>query len=91
MKLSLNNQQKQLFLKTIIWNNLIKFFKEKNNIDISDFLISIKISWKNIFIKTLNPLLNSEILLYKSDIFKNIWEKIKNVDENIDDYKIILK
>lgn len=89
MRLDLNEEKKEFFMKTFVWNSLVEFFKEKKDLDISEFLVSVKIFWKNITVKTNKPILNSEILLYKDEISLKIEKKFKNIW--VDFWKFILK
>lgn len=85
---SLNKTWKQnQILSSIIWNQVINFFKENKNIDITDYIISIKILSQVIIIKTQKPIINSQILENKQkilnkihDSFEKIWIKNKNLD-----------
>lgn len=66
-----DGHRKEVIIKSIIRKSIIDLFKEEKNIDISSYLISIKIKSTQIFIKTKNPLINTELL--------NINDKIKNI------------
>jgi len=76
--------KKDNITKSIIWNEIIFLFKEKKNIDIAPYLISIKITWNIIIIKTLKPIVNTELLLYKNELLTRIKSKLEKT-------KIILK
>ena len=65
MKITFTKEKTELFIKTVVWNSLVEIFKEEKKLDISKFLISIKISKNNILIKTNKPILNSEMFLLK--------------------------
>ncbi len=71
--------KKDNIVKSIIWNEVVYLFKNKKNIDIQSFLISIKLSWDVIIIKTLKPILNQEIKIYKNEIIENIKTKLSNI------------
>lgn len=71
--------KKDNIVKSIIWNEVVYLFKNKKNIDIQSFLISIKLSWDVIIIKTLKPILNQEIKMYKNEIIENIKTKLSNI------------
>lgn len=79
MELNLDENKKELFIKTAFWNSLIEFFKKKKNQDIENYLVSISIKWKTIFITTNNPTFNSEILLFEENIKKLISEKLLKI------------
>lgn len=87
MKLYFTEEKKNLFIKTTVWNCIVDIFKEKKNLDISDFLISIKISQKKIFIKTNKPILNSEIILFSEEIISKIKQKLEK-QEIIFDFEL---
>ena len=70
MKITFTKEKTELFIKTAVWNSLVEIFKEEKNLDISKFLISIKISKNNILIKTNKPILNSEMFLLSEKIFQ---------------------
>lgn len=91
MKISLSKEKKDFMLKTFVWNWLLEFFKNEKNIEIWEFLISIKIFEKKIIISTNKPILNNEILNNLEFILKNLDEKFQKIDEKISDYKIKLK
>lgn len=87
MKLYLTDEKKELFIKTTLWNVIVDIFKEKKEIDISSFLISIKISWKKIFIKTNKPILNAEIILFSDEIKEKVRKKLEK-QEIIFDFEL---
>lgn len=87
MKLYLTDEKKELFIKTTLWNVIVEIFKEKKEIDISSFLISIKISGKKIFIKTNKPILNAEIILFSDEIEEKVRKKLEK-QEIIFDFEL---
>ena len=91
MKLFLNEKKTELFIKTSLWNSIIEVFLKEKNIDMSSYLVSIKIKNQTLFIKTNNPLINSELNLFYDKIVSSFKNKIKNIDlENYDfDIKFI--
>lgn len=80
MKITFTKEKTELFIKTTVWNSLVEIFKEEKNLDISKFLISIKISKNNILIKTNKPILNSEMFLLSEKITEKIKIKLKKTD-----------
>jgi len=60
--------------KSIIWNTIIDIFKQNKNIDIKEFLISIRLIWDVFLIKTNKPAINNELILL-DDIIKKALEK----------------
>lgn len=80
MKITFTKEKTELFIKTAVWNSLVEIFKEEKNLDISKFLISIKISKNNILIKTNKPILNSEMFLLSEKITEKIKIKLKKTD-----------
>lgn len=84
MKITFTKEKTELFIKTAVWNSLVEIFKEEKNLDISKFLISIKISRNNILIKTNKPILNSEMFLLSEKITEKIKIKLKKTDFSFD-------
>ena len=84
MKITFTKEKTELFIKTAVWNSLVEIFKEEKNLDISHFLISIKISKNNILIKTNKPILNSEMFLLSEKITEKIKIKLKKTDFSFD-------
>lgn len=84
MKITFTKEKIDLFIKTAVWNSLVEIFKEEKNLDISKFLISIKISKNNILIKTNKPILNSEMFLLSEKITEKIKIKLKKTDFSFD-------
>ena len=84
MKITFTKEKTELFIKTAVWNSLVEIFKEEKKIDISKFLISIKISKNNILIKTNKPILNSEMFLLSEKITEKIKIKLKKTDFSFD-------
>lgn len=77
---SLNKTWKQnQILSSIIYNVLISKFKDKKNIDISSYIISVKIKEYNISIKTNKPIINQEIKLFENEILEEITQKFKKI------------
>ena len=91
MKLFLNEKKTELFIKTSLWNSIIEVFLKEKNIDMSSYLVAIKIKNQTLLIKTNNPLINSELNLFYDKIISSFHNKIKNIDlENYDfDIKFI--
>jgi hypothetical protein len=74
-----SDKYKDIIKKTIIWNTIIEtFFKEKN-IDLTPYLISIKINNNKILIKTNKPLINNELIIIQDKIIINLSEKLKKI------------
>jgi hypothetical protein len=84
MKITFTKEKTELFIKTAVWNSLVEIFKEEKKLDISKFLISIKISKNNILIKTNKPILNSEMFLLSEKITEKIKIKLKKTDFSFD-------
>ena len=84
---SINQTWKQeQVIKSIIWNSVISDFKEIKKLDITPYLISIKILNDTIIIKTTKPILNSELSSLQDILEKNahkklndLWFKYKNL------------
>ncbi len=73
------NKTEEIVIKSIIWNTIIDIFKKEKNVDLTEYLVSIKLKWKNILIKTSKPIINLELYNFKWDIEKISSEKIKKV------------
>lgn len=84
MKLYLTDEKKEIFIKTAVWNSIVSVFKDEKNIEVSDFLISIKIFQKKITIKTNKPIFNSEAILLQEKIFLKIKEKMQKAEIDFD-------
>jgi len=79
--------KKEVIIQSIIWNTIIEIFKNRKNMDITSYLISIKLKWENILVKTTKPIINNELYLYSEEIKKSslnklekIWIKYKNFE-----------
>lgn len=91
MKLALNKDREELFIKTAIWNSIIEIYKLEKGIDISEYLISVKIRNNIIIVKTNNPLINWELLNHNDKIVKSFKNKIKNLETKVLDFEIVYK
>lgn len=89
MKLYLTPKKTELFIKSSVWNSIVEVFLDKKQIDVSNFLISVKISWKKIFIKTNKPIFNSEAILLEQEIISLLKTKIEKI--NLEDFDFKLK
>ncbi len=81
--------RQEAIIKSLTWNSVVEVFKEEKNIDITDYLWSIKLKEKTIFIKATKSILKAEMLLLDDIIKKTIEEKLKKVWVRID--KLIIK
>ncbi len=79
MKLYLQNNRKELFIKTALWNSILSIFKKEKGLDISEYLISVKIKDNRITLKTNKPIINSEIFLFDKEIKEDFYKKLKNI------------
>ncbi len=89
MKLNLNLDKRELFIKTAIWNSFINVFKREKNIDVSNYMVSVQIRWKTILIKTNKPIINHEANLLHQKIYADFSEKLKYIE--LDNYDFELK
>ena len=80
MKLHLSEQKKILFIKTSVWNSIKNIFQVKKDLDISKYLISIKILENKVIIRTNKPIFNSEAILLEDDIKWEINQKLKKAE-----------
>lgn len=77
---SLNKTWKQeSVINSLAWNSLISTFKENKNIDLTPYLISVKIKNDVIFIKTSKPIINSEIDIISDKYLENITTKLNSI------------
>lgn len=82
--------REEVIIKSIIWNTLIWEFQEKKEIDITSYLISIRLKKNIVFIKTTKPLINSEILLIEKQVKEKSIKKISRLWLKFWDYEIKL-
>jgi len=78
-------------IKSIIWNTIIDIFKQEKNIDIKDFLISIKIMWNVFLIKTNKPAINNELIILNEKIKKVSVEKLQRLGLRLKEVEIKYK
>ena len=71
--------KEDVIIQSIIWNTLISIFKSKKNIDITKYLVSIKLKWENILIKTNKPIINTELYFINEEIKKVSKDKLKKL------------
>ena len=71
--------KEDVIIKSIIWNVILSIFKEKKKIDIEKYLVSIKLKWENILIKTNKPMINTELYLINDEIKKASQDKLKKL------------
>lgn len=89
---SLNKTWRQeQIISSIIYKSIIQDFLEIKKIDITSYIISVKIKWNIIFLKTTKPIINTEILTIENILIKNIENKFKKIWLKINDLKLILK
>lgn len=89
---SLNKTWKQeTVINSLAWNSLISTFKEIKNIDITHYLISVKIKNDVIFIKTSKPIINSEIDIISDKYLENITIKLNSIWYSFKELKIRYK
>lgn len=88
MKLLLKDDKRNLFIKTVVWNQIICIFKQEKNIDIEKYLISIQTRWKTIIIKTNKPIINGECIFLERTIKNTLEEKFKSIWEDIYEYEL---
>ena len=78
-------------IKSIIYNTIIEVFKIEKNIDLQKYIISVKLSWKTILVKTNKPLINSELLILDNKIKKNLKEKFKRLNFKFENFELKYK
>ncbi len=89
---SLNKTGKRdQILASIIWRSIINDYWELKKIDITSYIISIKLVWNIIFIKTEKPILNTELLHIENILLQNIDLKLQKIWLHIKNMKIKFK
>jgi len=78
----------EIIIQSIIWNTIIEIFKSKKNIDITSYLVSIKLKAEFVLVKTNKPIINTELYNYSEEIKKNSFNKIKKLWLNYRDFEI---
>lgn len=75
----LRKWKEEVIIKSMIWNSIVEVFHEQKNINVTSYLVSIRLNKNTIFIKTNNPLINTELLLLDDKIKKLSSGKLKKV------------
>lgn len=88
MNIIIPQNKRELFIKTSMWNSLIEVFKSEKNMDITSYLISIKLNNDILLVKTNKPILNYEFSIYDEKIREVFNWKINRLWINLDDIKI---
>jgi len=78
----------EIIIQSIIWNTIIEIFKVKKNMDLTTYLVSIKLKWENVLIKTNKPIINTELYNYSEEIKKVSLSKIKKLWLNYREFEI---
>ncbi|MDD5770259.1 MAG: hypothetical protein PHE25_04765 [Candidatus Gracilibacteria bacterium] len=78
-------------LSSIIYKSIIGDFLEIKKIDITVYVISVKMRGNVILIKTNKPILNTELLSIENILVKNISSKLNNIGIIIKDIKLRFK
>ncbi len=66
-------------LKSIFWKTVISEFQEQKNMDVEPYLVSSTLRGNIFFIKTNNPLINSEIMMLEWEILEKFHTKIEKM------------
>jgi len=88
MELSIALDKQEVFIKSTMWNSIIEVFKKEKNIDITDYLVSIQLRWKNILVKTNKPIFKSELMILDNKIKELFSKKILKIGIKFIDYEI---
>jgi len=78
----------EIIIQSIIWNTIIEIFKAKKNMDLTAYLVSIKLKWENVLVKTNKPIINTELYNYSEEIKKVSLTKIKKLWLNYREFEI---
>lgn len=79
MQLNISEKRREIFIKSLMWNSIVEIFKQKKDMDITPYLISIQLKWKIILIKTNKPIINTEALMLDDKIKELFSDKIKKI------------
>ncbi len=71
--------KEEVIIQSIIWNTIIEIFEQEKKIDIKKYLVSIKLKWENILVKTNKPIINTELYLLNEQIKKVSQDKFKKL------------
>jgi len=71
--------KEEVIIQSIIWNTIIEIFESEKSIDIKKYLVSIKLKWENILVKTNKPIINTELYLLNDTIKKISQDKLKKL------------
>lgn len=78
----------EITIKSLVWNAIIEIFKQKKDMDIIPYLVSIQIKSKSIIVKVNKPIVKSEILLLEDEIIKEVTSKFQKVWIKFYDFEI---
>ena len=84
----IRTKKEETILKSLFWNSIILVFKEEKNINIVSYLISVKVNWWKIILKTKDPLINTELILINEKIKTIFLDKLKKVWIKYDNFVI---
>ena len=84
----IRTKKEETILKSLFWNSIILVFKEEKNINIVSYLISVKVNWCKIILKTKDPLINTELILINEKIKTIFLDKLKKVWIKYDNFVI---
>lgn len=77
----------EITIKSLVWNSIIEVFNDEKKINIKEFLVSVQIKKKKIFVKVNKAIIKSEIQLLENKIlekvenkFKKLWFKWKDLE-----------
>jgi hypothetical protein len=88
MELNIQEDKHEIFIKSTIWNTIIEVFKTEKNIDITKYMISIRIKWKVVLVKTNKPIINTEALMLDDKIKELCLDKIKKLGIKFYDFEL---
>jgi ERCC4-related helicase len=80
--------KQNVIIKSIIWNTIIEVFNVEKNIDITNYLNSIKINGEKITVKTTKPIINAELQTIDDKIKQSLIEKLWKLWINFSIYEI---
>ena len=85
------NNLNDTIVKSVIFNTIIEIFLKEKNIDIKDYIISIKEVWEIFLVKVSKPIISAELYLLNEEIKKKLIQKLKKMWFNFLNFDIKYK
>ncbi len=91
MKLQLSEKQKKLFIESIVWKQIVSYFLDTKNIDVTQKLASIQVRAKKVIIKVQGSALRQELQLHEMQIRHKLISYFESIEEKIEDYVLVYR